>query len=415
MARKVFMSVLGATNYQECLYVDHRTNFKSSKTRFVQVAMFEKVVRHWTSEDIAYIFLTSGEKGSEKKNWFDNGHFRYGTNEPIASTGLKRLLNEMNLNCKIEPVMIKNGDSESEIWENFRIIFNCLQPGDEVYFDVTHGFRSLPMLVLVLNNYSKFLKNIKVALITYGNYEARNEQNEAPIIDLTPLSALQDWTIAASTFIETGKTNKITSLAGNEEFVVLNKFVNQIYECRGNDIIKGESAVKARQLLESSAEKLNNFDELLKKLAETFKDYQIDDIVNGFRAVQFCIKHHLVQQGITLLQESTISLVLSFLGYNYFETYLRDTVSGVLSINPDKFEPKGITEDEKKVSFQLAKKISQQPFYKNLSEIYSRLSMGSRNDINHAGMREKSRQVGEIEKSLAKYFGKTVKLFELKL
>ena len=33
-----------------------------------------------------------------------------------------------------------------------------MQDGDELYFDLTHGFRYLPMLVMVLINYSKFLK-----------------------------------------------------------------------------------------------------------------------------------------------------------------------------------------------------------------------------------------------------------------
>jgi len=415
MARKVFMSVLGSTPYQECLYVDYQTNFKSSNTRFIQVAMFEKLICNWSSNDVAYIFLTTGLKGSEKKNWLDNGHCKYGTDEVIPSTGLQKILVNMNLPCTIKPVHIKNGDNETEIWENFRIIFDCLQSDDEVFFDVTHGFRSLPMLTLVLNNYSKFLKNIKVSSISYGNYEAKNEFKEAPIINLTPLTELQDWTIAASTFIETGKTDKISALSKNDEFKVLDGFVNQIYECRGKDIIEGKDAVNAKSVIESRTSVSGRFIELFGKVAETFNKYQNNDILNGFRAVEFCIKHHLVQQGITLLQESTITLVLYILNYNYIETYLRDTVSGILNVNPGNFEAKGDTSDKKKISIELAMKISQQLFYKKLSVIYCRLSNGSRNDINHAGMRENSRPIGEIEKSLIKYFQKTIILFDLKL
>ena len=61
---------------------------------------------------------------------------------------------------------------------------------------ITHAFRYLPMLVLVLANYAKFLKNVTVKSLTYGNYEAREGTN-APIVNLLPIAALQDWTTAA--------------------------------------------------------------------------------------------------------------------------------------------------------------------------------------------------------------------------
>ncbi len=301
MARKVFMSVLGSTNYQECQYVDHHSNFKSSNTRFVQVAMFERLVCHWSSSDIAFILLTTGSKGSEKKNWLDNGHLKFGTNEIIPSNGLKSLLTELETSCKIEPVPIKNGDNESEIWENFRTIFNCLQHGDEVYFDITHGFRSLPMLVLVLNNYSKLLKNIKVASITYGNYEARNIQNEAPIINLTSLSELQDRANAAKMFITAGRTNEIVNLIGSEKVPALNDFISEINECRGIQIFSGETAEKVKLEFKRLGIENHIFKDLLKKVEQKATNYRPNDILNGFRAVEFCIQHQQIQQGITFI------------------------------------------------------------------------------------------------------------------
>ena len=299
MARKIFMSVLGSTNYRECTYFD--LGFRSKSTRFIQTAMFEKFVCNWGCDDIAYIFLTTGEKGSEIKNWLDNGHINNETKAIIPSKGLKTLLAEMNLKCQIKPVLIKNGDNESEIWENFRIIFDCLQPDDEVYFDVTHGFRSLPMLVLLLTNYTKFLKNIKVASITYGNYEARNEINEAPIIDLTSLSHLQDWTAGANMFIKTGNTKTITELLKNEEIKSLNTFVDEINECRGLDIYNGQSAINLKNDLKKVNIHNHSFEELLDQIEKKVEHFKIKDIVNGFRAVDFCIQHQLIQQGVTLL------------------------------------------------------------------------------------------------------------------
>lgn len=418
MTRKVFMSVLGATNYQECQYVEYQTGFKSSKTRFIQVTMFEKFVREWTANDIAYILLTSGKKGSEMKNWFDNGHCKYGTEELIVSTGLHKLLANMNLPCRIEPVYIKNGDDENEIWENFRTIFDCLKPNDEVYFDITHGFRSLPMLVLVLNNYSKFLKDIKIASITYGNYEARNELNEAPIIDLTSLSELQDWTAAANMFITTGNTKSITELLKNEDIKSLNDFVDEINECRGLEIYNGKSAINLKNNLKKFNVHNNSFKELLDKIGEKVDHFEPNDIVNGFRAVDFCIQHQLIQQGVTILQEFIISFILKEINYeNWLHDFERTIVSGCMSINNLRcFKPSEKSEEEKLKSLEIAQKVFSLPYKKKLSDrVFKGLAHGARNDLNHGGKRNDPKPTGYFGEKLTEYFNNTLEILSIKL
>ena len=107
MARKVFMSVLGSTNYQECLYVDSAEDFRSHQTKFIQTAMLEKIAKSWTDSDVANIFITSGVKGSGIKNWEDNGHLKFGTDEKILSKGLKKSIEELKLNVNVNAVFIK--------------------------------------------------------------------------------------------------------------------------------------------------------------------------------------------------------------------------------------------------------------------------------------------------------------------
>lgn len=418
MARKVFISVLGATNYKECQYVDTRSNFKSSNTRFIQVAMFEKFITNWSSDDIAFIFLTTGNRGSEKKNWLDDGHFKYDSDEVIPSVGLQKLLEGLKPPCKIKPVQIKNGDNEAEIWENFRVIFNCLQQGDEVYFDVTHGFRSLPMLVLILNNYSKFLKNIKVASISYGNYEAKSENNEAPIINLTPLSELQDWTAAANMFISTGKTNSISALLESENVGSLNTFVDEINECRGMDIYSGQSALKLKNDLSKINISNHSFKELLEKIERKVENFASNDILNGFRAVDFCIQHQLIQQGVTLLQEYIISWVLKDIGEeNWLNELERNTVSGCMQINRlNKFKSHGKSEDEQSKSIKIAQKVFSLSYKKKLSDnVFIKLAHGARNDLNHAGKRIDPKRTGYFEDKLKCYFKNSLDLLSIKL
>lgn len=204
MARKVFISVLGTGFYGKCIY--KRDEFESDNTRFIQQATLQMLTNSdsWTSDDHGYILLT---QKAEVDNWIVKGDEREkfsnaGKEEYI---GLEKTIGGMNLPFAVEGISIPDGNDEDEIWQIFDIVFEKLQDGDELYFDITHGFRYLPMLVLVLGNYAKFLKNIKVKSITYGNFEARNKEavpNVAPIVDITSFSALQDWTFSGASFVE---------------------------------------------------------------------------------------------------------------------------------------------------------------------------------------------------------------------
>ncbi len=349
----------------------------------------------------------------------DDGHVKYGTNETIPSKGLKRLLEDFNQNCAIVPVQIKNGDNETEIWENFRTIFNCLQQDDNVYFDITHGFRSLPMFVLILNNYSKFLKGISVKSITYGNYEARNAKNEAPIIDLTPLSSLQNWTAAASMFIATGQTKEITSLLQNQGVNSLDEFVQEINECRGLSIFSGSTAANVKAELENVHIEEHTFRELLLKVEQKVSGFGKDDLLNGFRAVEFCIQHNLIQQGITLLQEFLVSYVLKDAGYlDWNDDFDRKTVSGCLSLNHlHRFEtPESNDDAKKKSAYELAQKIFALPYKKELTDkVFKGLSLGARNDLNHAGKRIAPKPTGYFENKLNEYYKNTLLILSIKL
>ena len=119
----------------------------------------------------------------------------------------------MQLTAPVQTIAIPDGKDEDEMWEIFNALYEELKPGDGLYFDLTHSFRYLPMLVLVLGNYAKFLKNVSVKHISYGNYEARDVQTDiAPLMDILPLTILQDWTFAAADLIRNGNTKRLQDL-----------------------------------------------------------------------------------------------------------------------------------------------------------------------------------------------------------
>lgn len=353
MARKVFISVLGYSNYGACHYIDTENNFKSTKVRFVQEASLQYLCsqEEWQATDAAYILLT---KGAHDKNWVDDGQCKYGSDEPIIQPGLESCLHQMRLSFPVIPLQdLPEGKDEDEIWQIFERVFEVLKEEDELYFDLTHGFRYLPMLILVLGNYAKFLKQVKIKSIIYGNFELRDKQTEeAPFINLMPLTMLQDWTFAAADYLENGNVKRLQELTQEnikpllihsmgkdkkafnlKQYVEsLSKVVADFQTCRGKNILSGKHLSllqdRGKQL---EANLITPLVPVIDKIQHVFLPYrgtdQVVHIKNGLLAAQWCYNNHMYQQAVTILQETVISFFCKRYGVQIDNVSKRDLIS----------------------------------------------------------------------------------------
>lgn len=310
MPRKVFMSVLGTGKYQPCTY---RGEKSETETKYIQEASLNEIqVASWGEDDAVYIFLT--EKARET-HW-----------TPDGQDGLNSILQNLGLRCTIEGVSIPDGQNETEMWDIFSTIFSLLKDGDELYFDLTHGFRSLPMLLLVLGNYAKFLKNTKIMYMSYGNWEAR-VNGIAPIINLLPLVALQDWSTAASSFRETGRVELLCSFlkeivddTADKKFkghlrkllTNLESFQLQSETCCGKQICDGEAAgevVSYTQLVIEDGFLPDPVRPILLSIKDEAVPFARQTTDNIREAVLRCKKYGLIQQGYTMCQEGIVTII----------------------------------------------------------------------------------------------------------
>ena len=358
MARKVFVSVLGTGFYEPCRYTNG--SFVSSDTRFIQQATLEylKVNNNWTTRnadgavvDRIIILLTNGAKGT---NWDKNiaKRMNYKTGHEEDYVGLEQALQDMNLPCPIETIDILDGKNEEEMWKIFNAVYDALKPNDELYFDLTHSYRYLPMLVLVLSNYAKFLKDVKVKHISYGNYEARNtETNEAPLMDILPLTMLQDWTFAAADLIQNGNIKKLKELKEDNALIPmlrqrgkqnvdrkvaegsLNNFINALHNflddmklCLGPNILKGENVNEIVNCHERIVEEFEGIiapiPPIINKIQLSLHGFEQTDslhfesIKNGYMSAKWCYDHQLYQQAATILDENITTDFCQRLGTN---------------------------------------------------------------------------------------------------
>ena len=114
-------------------------------------------------------------------------------------------------------VLVKYGLNAEEIRANSEIILGLesyLNDGDELFVDITHSFRSLPLFMMNLLVYLRDVshKKISIASIYYGMFEASTHFGYTPIVNLSEVLNVNSWISGAYSFMEFGNAYKISSL-----------------------------------------------------------------------------------------------------------------------------------------------------------------------------------------------------------
>lgn len=429
MKRKVFISFLGTNNYLPTNYIIN--NQKFDNIRFVQEALVKQLSTNWNPNDLILIFCT---EESEKRNWVDGGHKCQETNLPLEGleTRLIALCNQGSLHCNIKKINIPEGFTESEIWQIFRVVYNELYNDDAVYLDITHAFRSIPLFMMVLLNYSSFLKKTSIEGLYYGAFEKLGpaymvkdlpiEKRNAPVIDLMNFAALMEWTQAAADFSNYGNPNSISKLTTKALSPILSEakgsdknaeaikrlitalpvFVDQMRTNRGIDIYNGEQLDKiTSSLTEIKDAVIEPFIPLFEKLKHDIELFaNKENILNGFSASFWCYKNGYWQQAITLLFENTITWLSIKLEMDWQNEDDRNLISSTLKLITDKTPQCNWTF---KTSLQESKalKLIDNELLISFSEIFKYLR-DLRNDINHAGIRNNPCKPQKFQESLKK-------------
>ncbi|MDA8972505.1 TIGR02221 family CRISPR-associated protein [bacterium] len=148
---------------------------------------------------------------------------------PLDSFDMSTLETTLGNNSKVR--LIPYGLNVEEQWNTFNIlteVFQDLGEGEEIFLDVTHAFRSLPIFSMTSLFYLQDVlqKSVKLKGIYYGMLETSKEfNNKAPIVDLSLILKIQEWVKGAHSFLNYGKGYLLADLLENKsQAVVLNQF-----------------------------------------------------------------------------------------------------------------------------------------------------------------------------------------------
>ena len=418
MARKVFISFLGSNNYLETYY-----SFEGKKSehpvRFIQEDLVKRLCNEWTKDDRILIFCTDDSK---TKNWLNDGH----GDEKLE--GLEYRLKSLKLPIQIEMTEISEGFSEEEIWSIFNSVYGKLQEEDEIYFDVTHSFRSIPLFSTILFNYAHYLRRTNLVGVYYGAFEKLGpaymvkkiplDERIAPIINLTSIVRLQELTSAANNLHQYGKMSTLSDLISvvegkgkvKQDVNCIKKKMKEfdlaISTCK-LDVIKDGKLIGELQERIKAVKEIPTLSqahrELIAKVENEINVFKpIDTYENVETAVDWARKFGMIQQAYTLAEELTISKVKDLLLPEYEILRTEDNkmcrvfISALLSLDIKREEYKNEKKDLKCLFYELLSL----EIIKELRPYYMELA-NNRNIINHAKKTDKN-LVEEFDKKYDK-------------
>jgi CRISPR-associated Csx2 family protein len=236
MARNLFLSFLGTgkkdTGYNETKYYFDNSKDHNVKTKFVQVADIILLSKLYNKDIGTIVILTTDE--SYSKYWAE-------------------LKNEIKNISSVEPfnINIRTTPSFEDFLPYFKELVTVIKENDSLFVDITHGFRSIPIMFASAINFLKKSKNIRLEHLFYG------EEN-GTIYDIKDFFIINDWAEAILNIdrnIDSHKMEELSALghpswiknfADKKLISELNTFTRSIKENRTNEVSKNAYNIKSR-------------------------------------------------------------------------------------------------------------------------------------------------------------------------
>lgn len=282
------LSFLGTSDYKETTYIKHDDDVHSYKTD-----LFPKAVVDLYGPSEIIVFVTPLVQQDKQ------GHL----------TDLRE-----SLGSRLRLENIPNGNSEADLWKIFQVCADAVDMNDEIILDITHAFRSIPLLIFIVAAYLRQVKQVQLKHIIYGAFEARDENtNRTPIFDLTPFVELLDWTNAVNVLQRSGDARPIAGLEVQDD--IANALTSLSEALLTNRTLEAQDAAFKFNGLRFAAPQAPPFQMLIEQLKQNYQQMAVHSprqkpetsLKAQHLQIRWYIENQHYLQAITLIREWLIS------------------------------------------------------------------------------------------------------------
>ena len=232
----------------------------------------------------------------------------------------------------IEDASITTNQNTEQQWEWFDSLQKLINDGDEVIFDFTHGFRSVPIIFSTAISFLKKVKRFTLLHAHYGYMTERGDSKqgivgEGEIIDMAKFYRINEWADGVARLVDMADASKLAELADEGQdngFAALNdqKLTQALRDL--TDLIKnidinnvGTKADEALTLIADKQQQCSGADaQLLKMVHNKFIGlaiqgsgrYDHDYFQLQLVLTEMLLKHGLHMQAFTVMRECIASI-----------------------------------------------------------------------------------------------------------
>lgn len=232
----------------------------------------------------------------------------------------------------LEDASITTNQNTEQQWEWFDSLQKLIHDGDEVIFDFTHGFRSVP---IIFSTAISFLQKVKRFTLLHAHYGYMTERGDSKqgivgkgeIIDMAKFYRINEWADGVARLVDMADASKLAELADegqDDGFAALNdqKLTQALRDL--TELIKnidvnnvGKKADEALTLIAAKQQQCSGADaQLLKMVHDKFIGLAIQGSGrydhNYFQLqlvlTDMLLKHGLHMQAFTVMRECIASI-----------------------------------------------------------------------------------------------------------
>ncbi|NCC36049.1 MAG: hypothetical protein EOM24_29145, partial [Chloroflexia bacterium] len=300
------------------------------------------------------------------------------------------------------PIEIPTPTNDEQIWQFFQKITALIQADDDLIFDVTLAFRSIPILALLAANLLRVVRGTTVRALTYA--EVNYGVYEAPIHDLRSLVQLMDWTTATDAFLKYGRADDLIALARHDANDALTRLADSLQTLtiglqtsRPTEVQVTAATLEAHlQAVRANPATPAPIGLLLDRISAEYtplghevptEPSQAEEVLRGQAAIiAWYVTKGMYVQAITLAREWLVSWVVARAQGNLFAEEERTLAESAIN-KPHKPTTRLYDRQQRKereVAVPLAMRTSAQ--HALVASLWKR-TRDLRNDLGHTGMR----------------------------